>query len=120
MVDTNNGPRRPNATGAPNRSPFRRGSLLAQLENDRFNDAECVPDGPRDPVNAAWGRGWNAAAQHAIDLVRIDLDHRAVANAPTVESARELDLRLKHALIAGDCPSGIGEVWSIASNGGAS
>ncbi len=44
-----------------------------------------------------------------------------IATAPRVELATpSLDLRLKHVLIAGDCPSGLGEVWAIAANGGRS
>lgn len=49
---------------------LRYGSVVAQLENDQFNDDECAPGGARDPVDSAWGRGWNAAVRHVLSAVR--------------------------------------------------
>ena len=49
---------------------LRHGSVVSQLENDQFNDDECVPGAGRDPVNCAWGRGWNAAVRHVLAAVR--------------------------------------------------
>ncbi len=88
------------------RSPFRHGSIIAQLENDQFVETQGGAE------ERAFRRGHNHGIRHAIDLVRVEIGLRELAHAqvirtvelhtaPELDDERCLDLRLKHALIGG-------------------
>lgn len=95
---------RAKSTPEPGRHPLRYGSVVAQLENDQFNDDECAPGAGRDPIDSAWGRGWNAAVRQVLVAVRSGRAFSTYAmpetggGEPSRAFARGHNAGLRHAL----------------------
>jgi hypothetical protein len=67
-------------------------TLLQQLENDRYDEAQCSMGA--DPViNRMQRQTWNAAIDHAIGVIKMHLGIPEIVEAPA------MDLRLRAALM---------------------